>query len=216
MPKSISPKAERLKALIDFDKRLYFLVLVLLFILIRYLTNALIIESIPDSENLDAKGELMIFHVFNTLDYIWTPFALLLKFTVIAFLFWVGGFFLGYKLSFKELWQFALVAEFVFLFPELIRFLVFIGTNSNVTFTEIMEYRPFSLLALFGPENLEDRYHYAFGTLNLFELAYGYIWVLGFHAISNRPLRESIFAVLLSYFLPLAIWLSWYIIVYRS
>ncbi|MAN86590.1 MAG: sulfate ABC transporter permease [Algoriphagus sp.] len=216
MPKERSPLAQRLSDYLDFDKRLYFFLLVLLFILIRYLSNTIILEAIPDSENLDARGDFMIFHIFNTLEYVWTPFALLWKFTVIAFLFWLGAFFLGYKIPYKELWKFALVTEGIFLFPELIRFLVYINPHSASTYQEILEYRPLSLLSFIGFDNLKPRWYYPLGTLNLFELGYGVLWVMGFHMISNRSIKESILAVVVSYFVPLTIWLTWFVMVYRD
>ncbi len=216
MAKPLTPEAQRLKDIIDFDKRTYFLILVLIFLTIRYLTNSLILESIPDYDSLESRGDFMIFHIFNALNYIWTPFALLWKFTVIAFLFWVGAFFLGFKVPYKELWKFALVAEVVFIFPELIRLLVFINPTSGVTYQEIDEFRALSLLSLLGPENIADQFHYALATINVFEIFYGILWLYGFHMISNRSLGESSIVVLVSYYFPLAIWLSFYVMVYKG
>jgi len=216
MTKSLSPDAARLKELIDFDKRLFFFLIVILFLVIRFLTNTLILEAIPGHQNLEESGEFLVFHIFNTLNYIWTPFALLWKFTVIAFLFWLGSFMIGYKVPFKELWQFALVAEVIFIFPELIRLLVYLSPDPSVSFREIDEYRPFSLLSVFDTENLASRYHYAFASLNVFEILYGIFWVYGFQMISRRSLKESFHVVLLSYFFPLLLWLGFYVLVYRA
>lgn len=216
MAKTLSPEAERLKELIDFDKRLYFLFLVVIFLAIRYLTNILILEAIPDYENLEATGSFMIYHIFNALNYVWTPFALLWKFTVISFLFWLGAFIIGYKVPYKEVWKFALVAEVVFIFPELIRLLVYLNPGSGVTFKEIDDYRAFSMLSLLGSDNVNTQYHYALGTVNIFEILYGILWMYGFHMISRRSLGESSLVVLLSYFFPLAIWLGFYVMVYKG
>ena len=98
-----SPLAQKITEALDFDKRLFFVLLVIIFLVIRYLTNTLILEAIPDSEQLDAQGDLLFFHIFNTLNYLWTPFAFLWKFTVIAFLFWSIGLTIGYKVKFKAL-----------------------------------------------------------------------------------------------------------------
>lgn len=211
----LSSEAQRLKDLIDFDKRLYFFVLLILFLLIRYFTDVLIIDSIPDSERLKEEGSFTFFYIFNALNYIWTPLAMLWKFTVISFLFWFGAFMLGYKVAYRELWQFALVAEVVFVFPELVRLLVYIDPASGVSYQEIQEYRPLSLLALLGAENISEQYRYALATVNVFEVLYGLAWVYGFHMISRRSLGASTVVVLVSYFLPLAIWLTWYVMVYR-
>jgi hypothetical protein len=215
MAKPASPIAQRLEELIDFDKRLYFFLLVLIFLVIRYLTNILILESIPGYEALDEQGGLMFFHIFNTLNYFWTPFALLWKFTVIGFLFWSIGLMVGYKANFKALWRFALVAEIVFIFPELLRLLVYMNPSGNVSYFDIQNFEPMSALWLVGPSNVAEKYHYPLSVLNIFELIYGALWVLGFHSISRRSLEESTLVVLLAYFLPLFIWLGFYIGAYR-
>ena len=183
--------------------------------MIRYFTNVLIEESILDYENVKAEGGLTFFYIFNALNYIWTPFSLLWKFTVISFLFWFGSFMLGYKVSYRELWQFALVAEFVFIFPELIRLLVYIDPSAGTTYREIEEYRPLSLLSLIGAENVEPQYRYALATINVFELLYAILWIYGFHMISRRSLLNSTTVVIVSYVIPLVIWLIWYVLAYR-
>lgn len=215
MAKFASPQAQRLSELIDFDKRIFFFVLVLIFLLIRYFTDILILESIPEFERLDAQGDLMFFHIFNTLNYLWTPFALLWKFTVIAFLFWSIGLMVGYKADFKELWKFALVAEVVFIFPELLRLLVYMNPSGNVTYLEIQNFEPLSALWIVGPESVDEKYHYPLSVLNIFEIIYGIIWVYGFHMISRRSFQESTLVVLFAYFLPLFIWLAFFIGAYR-
>jgi hypothetical protein len=215
MAKPASPLARRLTEATDFDKRLFFLVLLLIFIIIRYLTNTLILEAIPEYDRLNEQGDLMFFHIFNTLDYLWTPFALLWKFTVVAFLFWSMGLMIGFKVRFKELWKFALVSEVVFVFPELLRLLVYLNPSENVSYLEIQNFEPLSALWLVGPENIDQRFHYPLSVLNIFELIYGALWVVGFHTISRRSLQESTLVVLVAYFLPLLIWLGFYAGAYR-
>jgi hypothetical protein len=210
-----SPIAQRLDDLIDFDKQIYFLLLLIIFLVIRYLTNTLILESIPDHEALESQGGLMFFHIFNSLGYLWTPFAMLWKFTVIAFLFWSMGLMIGYKANFKDLWRFALVAEVIFIFPELLRLLVYLNPSNGVTYFDIQNFEPLSALWLVGPENIDVKFHYPLSVLNIFEVIYGAIWVLGFHLISRRSIEESTLVVLIAYFLPLLIWLGFYIGAYR-
>ncbi|MDP4656750.1 MAG: sulfate ABC transporter permease [Algoriphagus sp.] len=215
MATAATPLSQKISEALDFDKRLFFILLIGIFLIIRYLTNALILETIPDSERLDAQGDLLFFHIFNTLNYIWTPFALLWKFTVIAFLFWSIGLTIGYKVKFKVLWQFALVAEFIFIFPELLRLLWYMNPTGSVSYLEIQNFEPLSALWLIGPENLEEKFHYPLSVINVFELLYGIAWVLGFHTLSRRSVQESIPVVLLSYFLPLLLWLAFYAASFR-
>ena len=215
MATAASPLAQKITEALDFDKRLFFVLLVSIFIIIRYLTNTLILEAIPDSEQLDAQGDLLFFHIFNTLNYLWTPFAFLWKFTVIAFLFWSIGLTIGYKVKFKALWQFALVAELIFIFPELLRLLWYMNPSGTVRYLEIQNFEPLSALWLVGPENIHERFHYPLSVLNLFEIGYGVAWVLGFHTLSRRSIQESIPVVLLAYFLPLLLWLAFYAASFR-
>ena len=215
MATAATPLSQKISEALDFDKRLFFILLIGIFLIIRYLTNALILETIPDSERLDAQGDLLFFHIFNTLNYIWTPFALLWKFTVIAFLFLSIGLTIGYKVKFKVLWQFALVAEFIFIFPELLRLLWYMNPTGSVSYLEIQNFEPLSALWLIGPENLEEKFHYPLSVINVFELLYGIAWVLRFHTLSRRSVQESIPVVLLSYFLPLLLWLAFYAASFR-
>lgn len=215
MPKPASPLAKRLNDSLQFDHRLFYLILVLIFLVIRYLTDTLIIESIPDSERLNAQGDLMFFYIFNALNYIWTPFSILWKCTVTAFLFWSIGLMIGYKANFKELWKFALVAEIIFILPELLRLLIYMGAAGSVSFLEIQNFEPLSLLWIVGPDQIDQKFHYPLSVLNLFELIYGAFWVLGFHMISRRSMEESTLVVLIAYFIPLLIWLGFYLGVYR-
>jgi len=206
---------QRMESILDFDKRLFFLILVLFFILIRYITNDLIMQSIPGYEKLESDGSFTLFHIFNTLNYIWTPFALLWKFTLTAFIIWTGSFAFGYKVPFVKLWQFALVAEIIFVLPELFKMIYFMQPSDSVTYNEIRDFYPLSLFSLIDPEQIAPKYHYPLRAINLFELVYIFLLVLGFHSISKRSLSESWTVILFSYVLFFLIWLVFYILVYK-
>ena len=215
MSQNPSPISQRIEANLDFDKRLFFFILVILFLLVRYVTNDLILQSIPGYDKLESEGSFMIFHVFNALDYIWTPFALLWKFTATAFVIWLGAFAFGYKAPFVRLWQFVMVAEFIFIFPELIKMLVYIKPSDSVTYEEIRGYYPLSLFSLVNPANIAAKYHYPLRAINLFELIYIVFLIFGFHTVSRRSLAESTFVVLFSYALMFLLWLLFYSLVYK-
>lgn len=206
--------SQRIEEAINFDKRLFFLVLVALFVVIRYLTNDLILQSIPGSQELEKDGSFTYFHLFNTLDYIWTPFSLMWKFTLTAFTIWIGAFMGGYKLSFRSLWKFAMIGEIVFVFPELIRLLWFL-LDTPEDFLTIQNFHPLSLFSLVDPERVEPRYHYPLGALNLFEVVYWFILALGVHTISKKSLPTCLAIVLCSYTFCFLLWLVFYIIVYK-
>ena len=206
--------SQRIEEAINFDKRLFFLLIVALFVVIRYLTDDLVLQSIPGYRELEKEGSFTYFHLFNTLDYVWTPFSLLWKFTLTAFTIWVGAFMGGYKLSYKTLWKFVMVAETVFIFPELIRLLWFL-LEPPENFLAIHNFHPLSLFSLINPEQVEPRYHYPLGALNLFEVAYWFVLALGVHTISRRSLSTSLAIVLCSYTFTFLLGLIFYTIVYK-
>jgi hypothetical protein len=215
MSQTSSPISQRIEANLDFDKRLFFLILVILYLLVRYVTNDLILQSIPGYEKLESEGSFMIFHIFNALNYLWTPFALLWKFTATSFVIWLGAFAFGYKAPFIRLWQFVMVAEFIFIFPELIKMLVYIKPSDSVSYEEIRDYYPLSLFSLVDPENVAPKYHYPLRAINLFEVIYIVFLIFGFHTVSRRTIAESTFVILFSYVLMFLLWLLFYSLVYK-
>lgn len=206
---------KRIHELLDFNSWLFFLVLVVFYLVIRYLTDRLIVEAIPDSDTLEEAGQLTYFFLFRTLGYLWTPFELLFKFTVTTFLIWIGSFTIGFKVSFKKIWKIVLTAEIILLLSEFVRFLAYLVKGNAASYLEIAENRPLSLVNLIGYEQIADPFRYPLGTINLFEVAYWLLLILGFHAYSQASIRQSTYVILLSYVLPLFAWLGWYILVYR-
>lgn len=215
MPQQPNTFSERIESILDFDKRIFFFILVLFFVTIRYITNDLILQSIPGYEKLEEEGSFMIFHIFNTLNYLWTPFALLWKFTLTAFLIWTGAFAFGYKISFKRLWQYVMVAEVIFILPELFKMIYFIQPSENVSFQEIRDYYPLSLFSLVDSASIPIRYHYPLRAINLFEVIYIYLLTLGFQYLTNRSISTSFFVILFSYVVFFLLWLGFYILVYK-
>lgn len=207
--------SERIESILDFDKRIFFFILVLFFVIIRYITNDLILQSIPGYEKLDEEGTFMIFHIFNALNYLWTPFALLWKFTLTAFLIWTGAFAFGYKISFKKLWQYVMVAEVIFILPELFKMIYFIQSSDIVSFLEIRDFYPLSLFSMLDVDSIPIKYHYPLRAINLFELIYIYFLTVGFHYLTKRSISTSFFVILFSYVLFFLLWLGFYIVVYK-
>ncbi|EOZ95735.1 hypothetical protein A33Q_3097 [Indibacter alkaliphilus LW1] len=216
MSKLHSPISQRLEMFLDFDKRLFFLIIVIFFLVIRIMTDNIILQSIPGYEELDEEGTFTYMYIFNALNYIWTPFSLLWKFTVTAFIIWTGSFAFGYKIDFKQIWQVVMVAELIFILPELLKFLLFLNPPADISFIEIKNYYPLSLLSLFETTDIEGKYLYPLRAINLFELIYIIFLVLGFHTISKRPIKESAWVITFSYTLCFLLWLLFYVLAYKG
>ncbi len=208
--------SQRTEEIINFDKRIFFILLVTLFLIIRYLTDELILQSIPGYLTLGQEGSFTYFHLFNSLNYLWTPFSLLWKFTLIALTIWIGAFMIGYKLSFKSMWQFTMIAEIIFLFPEILRLFWFLVVVQPENYLAIETYYPLSLFSLIGSDQVGPRFHYPLSALNLFEVGYWFLLAIGVHTISRRSFGTSLMIVLGSYTLCFFLWLGFYIIVYKA
>ncbi|WP_143960345.1 sulfate ABC transporter permease [Litoribacter populi] len=207
--------SQRTEELINFDKRIFFAFLVITFILLRYLTNILILEAIPGSDELAQDGSFTFFHIFNTLNYLWTPFALLWKFTLTAFLLWIGTFLFGFKVKYGEIWKFVLVAELVFIFPELIRLLYFAAIPPE-NYLEIRNFYPFSIFSILTTDNIPNRFHYPLQALNLFEVIYWFLLAVGIHAVTGKAYQTCLALVLSSYGVGLLLWLGYYATVFKG
>ncbi|EKB49685.1 hypothetical protein [Cecembia lonarensis] len=207
--------SQRIESLLDFDKRVFFLILVIFFLVVRFLTNDIILRSIPGYSELEGEGSFTIFHIFNTLNYLWTPFSLLWKFTLTAFIIWTGSFAFGYKVPFMKLWHLALFGELIFLLPEIIKLIYFIQPQEGISFQEIRDFYPLSLYSLFNSVEIPKQYHYPLRSLNIFELIYIGFLTLGFHSISRQKIPTSFLVILGSYVSFFLLWLLFYILVYK-
>jgi hypothetical protein len=209
------PNLKFFNELFEINKKLFFIIMVIMFLVIRMLINDILTQSIPNYEELNKEGSMLIFQVFTLLNYIWTPFALLWKFTVISFLIWVMAFVYGFKVSYLKLWQVVMVSEIVFIIPDLIIFLKFSLSSASIKTSEIQNYYPFSILSILNTENIPKKFHYPFKTINIFEAIYIFFLVAGFHHISRRTLKKSFGVIVFGYALFLVLWLLFYILSYR-
>src|SRR5690606_13172873 len=162
--------SQRTEEIINFDKRIFFILLVGIFLIVRYLTDELILQSIPGHRELEQEGAFTYFHIFNQLSYLWTPFELMWKFTLTSFTIWVGAFMGGYKISYKELWKFCMVAVIIFIVLVLIRLLLFLMVMQPENYLSIQNFQPLSLFSLFDADKVDHRFHYPLSTLNFFEV----------------------------------------------
>src|SRR5690606_15367169 len=116
---------------------------------------------------------------------------------------------------FKELWKFSMVAEIVFIFPELFRLLWFLLVVQPENYLSIQNFEPLSLFSLFDADNVDKRFHYPLRALNFFEMIYWFLLAIGVHTISRRSFNNSMMIVLGSYTFCFLLWLGFYVVVYK-
>ena len=153
--------------------------------------------------------------VRGALQYISIPVIYLWKFTVLGFVIWIGCFLFGYRVTFSQCWGVVLIAEFIFLVPELIKIFWFLIVQSDPNFYDIQAFYPVSIMNLVDYQQLPGRYFYPFKALNLFEPVYWWLLAMGISHFARRGMKPA-WMIVLGFYVPVFIlWLLFYMVVYK-
>jgi hypothetical protein len=202
----------------DSDKKLTFLVLCLISALLLYVKIAFIEHETAAFEFLQDRPEGTIMQMISALQFLSIPFIYLWKFTVIGFVLWVGCFMFGYRITFGQCWSVVLVAEFIFIVPELMKIGWFLFVRTDPTIPEIRAFYPLSLMNFFDYQSIGKQYAYPLRALSVFEIVYVLILVRGVNYFSfkaHKQNKATWWIVCCSYILIFFLWLIFYIIVYK-
>ena len=167
-------------------------------------------------EVLEMEGGAGFLHFLNTLQYLSIPVVYLYKFLIIAFLFWAGCFLFGYRLTYKEAFQTAIIAEFIFLIPEILKIGYFLSVQSDPSLFEVQSFYPLSLMNFADPELLPKKWFYPLKAANVFEVAYWVLLVYLLHSVIRKNKMITALIVLVSYVIPFIAWLFYYAAVYKG
>ena len=201
--------------LLNIKSIFFFFLLCLLTFLLLFIKKTFIEYEITAFQILDERGQLGLFKMISALQYLSIPAIYLLKFTFIAFFIWVGCFGFGYRVTYSNCWHIVLVAEIVFIFPEMLKILWFLFFETDPNFGQVRAFYPFSLMNFFDHEVLDDKWHYPLKSLNLFEIVYWFFLVAGIYIKSRQQYRQSLIIGLFGYVIPFLFWLGYYTIVYK-
>ncbi len=197
------------------DKRLTFIILCLLSVLLLYIKKSFIEYETAAFEFLQDRPEGAVLRIISTLQFFSIPLIYLWKFTVIGFVIWVGSFMFGFRITFSQCWSVVMAAEFIFLIPEFFKIIWFMFIETDPTLPEIRAFYPFSMINLVDYTTIEKRYAYPLRALSIFEIFYVLVMVNGVHYYAKRQKQAAWWIVSSSYILIFVIWLIFYIIVYK-
>lgn len=183
--------------------------------LVLYTKKAFVENETAAFEFLEDRPEGGILQAINAIQFFSIPLVYLWKFTVISFVIWVGCFLFGYRVTYSQCYGLTIVAEFIFLVPEILKigWFMFVVTDPNLP--DIRAFYPFSLMNLFDYHEIDKEYAYPLKALNLFEIIYWYILVRGVHFFARKEIKAAWIIVLCSYVLIFFLWLWFYVIVYK-
>ena len=197
------------------DKRLLFVLLCLITLLLLYVKITLIENETAAFEFLQDRPEGMILKTISTVKYLSIPLVYLWKFTVIAFVIWVGCFMFGYRVTYTQCWGVVIGAEYIFLVPEILKILWFIAVETDPTYNDISAFYPFSLIHFVDFDALDKRWAYPLRALNIFEIIYWFLLVEGIHHYARKDKKYAWIIVVCSYVLIFFLWLLFYSVVYK-
>jgi hypothetical protein len=197
------------------DKKLTFIILCLLTVLLLYVKKSFIENETAAFEFLQDRPEGAILKLISALQFFSIPFIYLWKFTIIGFVLWVGCFTFGFRITFSQCWSVVMAAEFIFLAPELIKIGWFLFVKTDPSLAEVRAFYPLSVMNLVDFTEIDKRYAYPLRALSIFEIFYILIMVNGVHFYARREKKAAWWIVSSSYILIFLLWLVFYIIVYK-
>ena len=122
------------------------------------------------------------------LSYAIIPFFYAIKLCLVAGCLSIGALFVSNRFEFKKMWGAALVAEFVFIVPIILKILWFAFIQTNYTLKDLQLFYPLSLLNLFDVGSVEPWLLYPLQVFNVFEVVY---WLLLAWGVAQPPPPES-------------------------
>ncbi len=206
-------------SIFDSDKKLTFLIICLISVLLLYIKKSFIENETAAFEFLQDRPEGAILQLISTLQFLSIPFIYAWKFTVIGFVLWVGCFLFGYRITFGQCWSVVMTAEFIFVLPELLKIIWFLFVNTDPNIHEIRAFYPLSLMNFFDYQTLiGSRFAYPLRAISVFEILYILVLVRGVNHFSFRAHKQNNatwWIVSTSYILVFILWLVFYMIVYK-
>lgn len=208
------PHPHETKSLFTSDKRLLFILICVATLALLYIKKSFIESETAAFEFLQDRPEGAILRLLSAIQFASVPFVYLWKFTVIGFVIWVGCFLFGYRVSFAECWRIVMVAEFIFLIPEMVKIVWFMFFTTDPGYMEVREFYPLSLMQFFDYHSIDPRYAYPLRACNVFEVVYWFALVRGVKRYTRNNQKTAWIIVLCSYVLVFLLWLVFYMIVY--
>jgi hypothetical protein len=135
------------------------------------------------------------------------PIIIFIKCNLIATCLTTGAFIGNYKIDYRKYLGIAVIGEFAFLIPILIKFLWFLLIQINFDYYDLRNFTTFSLYDLLSENGLEFWYAYPLKLLNVFEILY--IIILSFQISNYLSLTfpQSVIFVLSTYVAGLCLWM---------
>jgi hypothetical protein len=185
-------------------------------LLLIWLSRSVLINEIvfynTYSEQLTYERSIQLFERMNSMawiSYIFTPVILLIKFSVVSLLIYLGIIFrkIEDRVSLGSVFKVVIASEIVFVFGSLIKFLWFTLFGGNYDLNDLGFFYPLSIINFFSPSEVSRVWIYPLQTINLFHIGYIFSISCGINKVCSIDKSGSEKAVLMSYLPGLALWI---------
>lgn len=191
--------------------------IVLVELLILWVSQTVLIDEIiffnTYSEQLTYELSMEIFSAmrsYSWISYAILPILLLLKFSTLSVLIYIGAFFsdLHKDITLGKIFKVVVISEIVFVVASVIKVLWFILFAGNYTLDDMNFFYPLSLINLFSRSEVASYWVYPLQTINIFQVFYVLLLAFGLSRISSVK-KISVDRIVLSTYVPaIAVWIA--------
>lgn len=164
------------------------------------------------SEQLTYERSMELFSMMKS--YAWTsyllcPLVLIIKFSVVSFVIYIGVFFcdMQKEITMRKVFTVVIACEAVFVSASIIKLLWFIFFAGNYTLNDMSFFYPLSLINLFKQSEVAVYWVYPLQTVNLFQLVYVLMLAAGLAKISSVKRDATDKIILITYVPAIFIWI---------
>lgn len=164
------------------------------------------------SEQLTYDRSMELFSMMKSyawISYLLCPLVLIIKFSVVSFVIYIGVFFFDMQkeISIRKVFTVVIACEAVFILASIIKLLWFIFFAGNYTLNDLSFFYPLSLINLFRQPEVASYWVYPLQTVNLFQLAYVLMLAAGLAKISSVKRDATDKIILITYVPAIFIWI---------
>lgn len=194
-----------------------FIGIVLANLILIWLSRSVLINEIvfynTFSEQFTYDRSLKLFEDmrrFAWISYAFTPIILLIKFSLVSFVLYIGIVFCNIqdKVSLGSVFKIVIANEIIFVCAGFVKFLWFYLFAGNYDLNDIGFFYPLSLINFFKTIEVNRFWIYPLQTVNLFHVVYIISISYGLNKVCEIAKADSDKIVLLSYLSALVLWVA--------
>ncbi len=165
------------------------------------------------SEQMTYERSMELFKKIRELSwisYLVTPLILIIKFSVLSLVVYIGFFISGFhkEVTLGMIFTIVVASEIVIVLASLTKFLWFAFFAGNYTLDEMNFFYPLSLINLFRQPEVAKYWIYPLQSVNLFQVAYILLLAIGLEKVSSVKREKADIIVLVTYGSAFILWIA--------